>query len=65
VASRAPEITRFILETQRLIIEPEALATYESTPAIRFSLLDNATGARMIYFADPETLVPRGYERQR
>jgi hypothetical protein len=34
-------------------------------PAIRFSLLDNATGERVIYFADPETLDPRGYDRQR
>jgi RNA polymerase sigma-70 factor (ECF subfamily) len=64
VASKAPEITRFILQTQRLIFEPEALAAYESAPAIRFSLLDHATGARMTYYSDPVTLDLRGYERR-
>jgi RNA polymerase sigma factor (sigma-70 family) len=56
----SPEIKRFILEHERFIIEPETLATYQSSPAIRFSLYDLPSGERLIYFADPQTLALRG-----
>lgn len=61
--TQAPDTLSFFSNASRLIIEPETLITYDSAPAIRFSLLDGATGDRLIYFADPETLDLRGSYR--
>lgn len=59
-AGDAPDIMRFVHERQRLVVEPEELTAYDGAPAIRFSLCDLATGERIIYFADPQTLDLRG-----
>ena len=57
-----PDIMRFLLERERFIVEPEALVTYQGSPAIRFSLLDLPSGDRIIYFADPQTLAIRSVD---
>ena len=59
-AGRAhPLVNRFLLERQRWVIEPDHLVEYQGAPAIRFSLHDNASGERIIYFSDPATLAVR------
>ncbi len=55
-----PALRGFMAERLRWIIEPETLSAYDGAPAIRFGLYDIATGERLIYFADPETLRLRG-----
>ncbi|HEX9037518.1 MAG TPA: sigma-70 family RNA polymerase sigma factor [Ktedonobacterales bacterium] len=62
-ATHSPDIARFIIENQRMLVEPEELTVYNSSPAIRFSLFNRASGERMVYFADPATLDLRGVHR--
>jgi RNA polymerase sigma factor (sigma-70 family) len=56
----SPTLRAFLRERKRWIIEPETLTTYDGADAIRFSLYDFATGERLVYFADPQTLNLRG-----
>ncbi|HEX8981637.1 MAG TPA: RNA polymerase sigma factor [Ktedonobacterales bacterium] len=58
-----PDIKRFILERDRIVLEPDLLVNYANSPAIRFSLHDAGAGERMIFYADPETLDIRHVER--
>lgn len=55
-----PDIARFLLERDRVILEPESLETFECAPALRFGLRDLSTNERLIYFADPQSLELRG-----
>ncbi len=58
-----PEIKRFILERERIVIEPDLLMNYANSPAIRFSLHDLGADERMIFYADPDTLDIHHVER--
>jgi RNA polymerase sigma-70 factor (ECF subfamily) len=55
-----PAVWRFLTERQRWVIEPDQRVTFQSAPAIRFTLYDPGAGERITFFSDPDTLAVRG-----